>query len=167
MASWVAWIEAGPYFPPPSRQAYRTRIDGPKPRRTRRPHRRGAGAPGAAAAGGGGPRLGRCLRLASLAAASRPGGQGVAGGHRAAARRGAAKADPAGQHAAVRPRPAGEQRHAVGRARHGQIVAGEGGARGRQHTASAQPGAGGDPPRGRPLAAGPAERAARPGHGAA
>ncbi len=31
MASWVAWIGAGPYFPPPSRQAYRTRIDGPTP----------------------------------------------------------------------------------------------------------------------------------------
>ena len=72
------------------------------------------------------PRRRRCLRVASGRAAAGAGPQGQSGrnGPVARDRPGARRAD--GQYRAVRARAARQQRAAVGRARHGQIVAGQG-----------------------------------------
>ena len=139
-----------------------SRAPGPACRRPR--------AAGAAAAGQARFRARRGVRVAGHArrlpggGARQPPAARPAQGHRP--RRRAA----AGEHAPLRPRPARQQRAAVGRARHGQVLARQGGAcRGAPRAGLGQRQGQGrsqarrDPPRGHRLAAGlPAAPARRP-----
>ena len=132
------------------------------------PHRRCAGAAGPAAAGARSTsRTADAFVWHPATAAARAGARGVACRIALLQGRGAAEDDPAGEHAALRARPAGQQRHAVGRARHGQILAGEGGACGGQRRRSRRAGADRNPPRGHRDAARTAQPAARARRGAA
>ncbi len=123
------------------------------PRRNVAAHRRGAGTPQPARAGRSRPRRGRRLRVASgrppphARSQGQPGRDGPAARNRPRARR----VD--GQYRALRQRPAGEQCPALGRARHGQIIAGQGLPRGNQRVERRQARRGDaqadrDPPRG-------------------
>ena len=101
-------------------------------RERRRPRagadRRGARAAQPAAAAGAGPRRRRRLRLGDRARPAGAGAAGGAGGDRAPGRHRPGARHAARQHPAVRARLSGQQRAALGRARHGQVEPGQGGA---------------------------------------
>ena len=101
-------------------------------------HRRGAGTPQPARAGRSRPRRGRRLRVAAGRPPAHARSQGQPGRDGPAARNRPRARHVDGEYRALRQRPAGEQCPALGRARHGQVIAGQG-LRTRQSTRRAAP----------------------------
>ncbi len=116
-------------------------------KRAAQAHRRGAGAPGAGATSACRSQARRCFRVARGNSGARAGRESQphryrpAQGHRPDARH------PDGEYPSLRQRVSRQQRAAVGRARHGQVIAGQGRAPRRQRQGG-QAEACGNPPRG-------------------
>ena len=131
--------------------------------RPRRADSRGTGAVFPAAGGDGRPRRRRRLRLGG---AGRAAAAGAAGGGRAlrpVVRHRAGGRDAVREHTPLRPRPARQQRPALGCPRHGQELAGQGDPCAAERSCAASAGADRDPPRGHrePAAPAPSPRGQR------